>query len=80
MKKAILNAIYFSLQFLKEGIHYLIKMLDFRSSDNPNEEFVVQDRGTAILVNEGKCSILMLLSRKNSQLHIEIKALFRQIH
>uniref|UniRef100_A0A8C6X6Z9 RAB7A interacting MON1-CCZ1 complex subunit 1 n=2 Tax=Elapinae TaxID=42168 RepID=A0A8C6X6Z9_NAJNA len=49
-------------KFLKEGIHYLIKMLDFRCTDNPNEEFVVQDTGTAILVNEGIFSDTHLLA------------------
>ncbi|KAM6474274.1 RAB7A-interacting MON1-CCZ1 complex subunit 1 isoform 2-T2 [Liasis olivaceus] len=49
-------------KFLREGIHYLIKMLDFRCSDNPNEEFLVQETGTAMLVNEGIFSDTHLLA------------------
>ncbi|XP_062984859.1 RAB7A-interacting MON1-CCZ1 complex subunit 1 [Elgaria multicarinata webbii] len=49
-------------KFLNEGIHYLVKMLEFRCSDNPHEEFFSQDAATARLVHEGIFSDTHLLA------------------
>ncbi|KAF7250428.1 UPF0600 protein C5orf51 [Varanus komodoensis] len=49
-------------KFLHEGIHYLVKMLEFRCPDTPNEEFESRDAATARLVHEGIFSDTHLLA------------------
>nr|XP_020639309.1 UPF0600 protein C5orf51 homolog [Pogona vitticeps] len=49
-------------KFLYSGVHYLVKMLGFRSSDNPNEGFLYEDANTARLVCEGIFSDIHLLA------------------
>uniref|UniRef100_A0ACB8EQ97 Uncharacterized protein n=1 Tax=Sphaerodactylus townsendi TaxID=933632 RepID=A0ACB8EQ97_9SAUR len=41
-------------EFLSEGVNYLVKMLGFRCSVNPIEDFGYQDPDTARLLHEGK--------------------------
>nr|XP_056705034.1 RAB7A-interacting MON1-CCZ1 complex subunit 1 [Euleptes europaea] len=49
-------------KFLSEGVNYLVKMLGFRCSVNPNEEFAYQDPDTARLLHEGIFSDTHLLA------------------
>uniref|UniRef100_A0A8D0E0Y8 RAB7A interacting MON1-CCZ1 complex subunit 1 n=1 Tax=Salvator merianae TaxID=96440 RepID=A0A8D0E0Y8_SALMN len=49
-------------KLLNEGIQYLVKMLEFRCPDNPNEEFSFQDANAARLVQEGIFSDTHLLA------------------
>ncbi|XP_015279959.1 PREDICTED: UPF0600 protein C5orf51 homolog [Gekko japonicus] len=49
-------------KFLREGANYLVKMLGFRCSVNPNEEFAYQDADTGRLLHEGIFSDTHLLA------------------
>ncbi|NWV00418.1 CE051 protein, partial [Upupa epops] len=47
---------------LSDGVHYLMKMLSFRSSLQLNEDVTLQDKGTARLLSEGVFSDTHLLA------------------
>ncbi|XP_061473226.1 RAB7A-interacting MON1-CCZ1 complex subunit 1 isoform X1 [Rhineura floridana] len=49
-------------KFLNEGIYYLMKMLEFRCSSNPSEEFSSRDTDAARLIHEGVFSDTHLLA------------------
>ncbi|KAJ7335024.1 hypothetical protein JRQ81_012965 [Phrynocephalus forsythii] len=49
-------------KLLDGGVHYLVKMLGFRSSGNPSEECLFEDANTAKLVCEGVFSDTHLLA------------------
>ncbi|KAL8203933.1 UNVERIFIED_CONTAM: hypothetical protein K2H54_065141 [Gekko kuhli] len=49
-------------EFLSEGVNYLVKMLGFRCSVNPNEDLAYQDADTARLLHEGIFSDTHLLA------------------
>ncbi|KAJ6669907.1 hypothetical protein lerEdw1_000456 [Lerista edwardsae] len=49
-------------KFLNEGVQYLVKMLGFRGSPNPNEELLFQDSDAARLLHEGVFSDTHLLA------------------
>ncbi|XP_028604884.2 RAB7A-interacting MON1-CCZ1 complex subunit 1 [Podarcis muralis] len=61
-KERLMNKTDLFKKFLNEGIQYLVKMLEFRCSDHPIEDFVFQDTDTARLIHEGIFSDTHLLA------------------
>ncbi|XP_061473229.1 RAB7A-interacting MON1-CCZ1 complex subunit 1 isoform X2 [Rhineura floridana] len=60
--EALINERGTTEEFLNEGIYYLMKMLEFRCSSNPSEEFSSRDTDAARLIHEGVFSDTHLLA------------------